>query len=120
MQTALGLRMDVDDLSPEDPRSFRLNEASLAHAWRDWAGASGIIGRSIERMRGRGGVAPAYVERCAELLKAGPAVMTATFLALTGEGQALRSVHPLAGLLPPHERHGIARRTLRARAREAS
>ena len=63
-------------------------------------------------------VAPAYVSRCRDLVKQGPVAMKAAFLEVSDEGQALRSVHPWAGLLPNAERLAILRETRRASEHE--
>lgn len=111
--------MDLSDLSPEDLRSFRLNEAALARAAEDWPGARALIARNLAAMRRHGRVAPSLLDRCEALLDRGPAAMAAAFLALAPEAQALRSVHPFAGLLTPRERTGIIRATSRRGSLEA-
>lgn len=103
--------MMLDDLSHEDKRSWRLNEAALAHACQNWERAAPIIARNIERLEQERRIAPGYIARCKELFAAGPQVMRNAFLDLTDEGQALRSVHPFAGLLLRDERNRILRET---------
>lgn len=103
--------MDHSNLIPEDIRSWHLNEAALHQACCDWQAASKIIRRNLERMSRKKLVAPRYILRCRELLEAGPEQMTAAFLAITDEGQLLRSIHPFAGLLTATERQAILDRT---------
>lgn len=105
----------LHSLSPEDLRSWRLNEAALAHACRDWGRVAPIIRRNLDRLRRERRIAPGYLDRCAELFLRGPETMRAAFLDLTHEGQVLRSIHPFAGLLTPAERNAILRETRRKR-----
>ena len=58
-------------------------------------------------------VSPAYVSRCRDLMRQGPEAMKRVFLAITDEGQVLRSIHPWVGLLPNDERLAILRATRR-------
>lgn len=107
--------MDLSTLTPEDKRSWRLNEAALAHASRDWPSASKIIARNLDRLEREQRAAPAYIARCRDLFAQGPDEMREAFLALTDEGQVLRSIHPFAGLLPQREREMILRQTRKDR-----
>ena len=110
--------MDLSTLTPEDRRSWRLNEASIRHAMADWPSARRLVTANLDRMARNERVAPAYITRCRGLLEQGPEAMKAAFLALTDEGQVLRSVHPWAGLLPDAERMAILRATRRPGLRE--
>lgn len=105
--------MDLDGLTQEDRRSWHLNAASIAHACGDWPRARRILVRNLDRMDREHRVAPAYVAKIRSLMEQGPEVMKERFLALTDEGQMLRSIHPWAGLLPNAERLEILRATKR-------
>lgn len=106
--------MDLSTLTPEDNRSWHLNRAALDHACRDWPSASIIIENNLQRLERKQLVAPAYIVRCRELFEQGPEQMREAFLALTDEGQLLRSIHPFAGLLETSERQEVLERTREA------
>lgn len=105
--------MDLKNLIPEDRRSWRLNAAAIAHARADWPKAKAVINLNLDRMEQRQTVSPAYIARCRGLVALGIDEAAAAFLALTEEGQVLRSVHPWAGLLPNDERLKILAETMR-------
>lgn len=105
--------MDLSSLSPEDRRSWHLNAAAIAHARADWSRAKAVITLNLDRMERRQTVSPTYIARCRELVSLDIDEMAAVFLALTDEGQVLRSVHPWAGLLPNDERLKILAATRR-------
>jgi hypothetical protein len=98
-------------LSPEDERSWRLNEAALTAAAADWSRASATIRANLARLANERRASPDLVRRYAELVDRGPDVLRAEILALTDAGQQLRSLHPLAGLLDPKLRFAILRET---------
>jgi hypothetical protein len=98
-------------LSPEDERSWRLNEAALAAATADWSGAIETIRANLARLATEGRASPNLVRRYAELVERGPDALRAEVLALTDAGQQLRSLHPLAGLIEPKVRFAILRET---------
>jgi hypothetical protein len=101
----------LTDLSPEDARSWRLNEAALAVACADWDRWQGRIRANLDRLAAERGAAPALVRRYRELVDRGPEALRAEVLALTDAGQQLRSLHPLAGLIDPKLRFAILRET---------
>jgi hypothetical protein len=96
-------------LSPEDERSWRLNEAALDAAAADWPIASARIRDHLARLATNGSASNELIERYQELVDLGPSVLRAEVLALTDQGQALRSLHPLAGLVEPKLRYRIIR-----------
>jgi hypothetical protein len=69
-----------------------------------------LVRANLEKMRRAGSCAPAYLRRWEEMLAAGPQALEEILLSNTDEAQALRSVHPLAGLLSPRERWTILER----------
>lgn len=103
----------AEGLSHEDLRSWHLNRAALANARTNWAEATFCIERNLTRMREAGCTSPFYIDRCMALMMEGFEAMQDAFLALTDEGQVLRSVHPFGGLLSQDERLEIIRRTSR-------
>lgn len=105
--------MNLRSLTPEDIRSWHLNAAAIRHACADWNQATIIVSRNLDRMELEKRVAPVYVARCRELMQQGPNAVKAAFLALTDEGQLLRSIHPWAGLLPNAERLAVLHATRR-------
>ena len=111
--------MDLSDLSHEDRRSWHLNAAAIGHACADWPAAEIVVTRNLDRMDRDERVTPAYVARCRSLLGQGSEAMKNAFLAITDEGQLLRSIHPWAGLLPNSERIAILRATRRLSENEA-
>ena len=98
-------------LSPEDERSWRLNEAALTAAAADWSRSVETIRANRRPPRERTARTPDLVRRCAELVERGPDALQAEVLALTDAGQQLRSLHPLAGLLDPKLRFAILHET---------
>lgn len=107
--------MKPSGLTYEDYRSWHLNSAALDNACRDWTDASKIIAHNLDRLERERRLAPTYLARCRELFEKGPEDMRSAFLALTEEGQVLRSIHPFAGLLGPDERAKILERTSKSR-----
>lgn len=105
--------MELNALSLEDRRSWHLNAAAIAHACADWTSAHPVVMRNLDRMDRERRVAPAYVSRCRDLMQQGPQAVREAFLAISEEGQVLRSIHPWAGLLPNAERLAILRNTRR-------
>ncbi len=103
--------MELSTLSIEDRRSWHLNATAIEHACSDWATAYPVIIRNLDRMEREKRVARAYVSRCRHLMQQGPEAVREAFLALSEEGQVLRSIHPWAGLLPNAERLEILRKT---------
>jgi hypothetical protein len=101
----------TNDLSPEDERSWRLNEAALAAAAADWSRAVGRIRANLVRLAGDRRASPDLIRRYGELVDRGPDALRAEVLALTDAGQQLRSLHPLAGLIDPKLRFAILRET---------
>lgn len=102
---------NVVDLAREDRRSWLLNAAALRKAEADWPRAVVLIESNLIRMEAAGWTSPLYIERCRVLLAEGIESMRSVFLALTDEGQVLRSVHPFAGLLTHEERIEIIKMT---------
>jgi hypothetical protein len=98
-------------LSPEDERSWRLNEAALAVACADWSRWSGRIRANLARLASERHASPALIVRYTELVDRGPDALRAEVLALTDAGQQLRSLHPLAGLVDSKLRFAIIRET---------
>ena len=99
-------------LSPEDERSWRLNEAALAAACADWNGAVGRIRTNLDRLASERRASPDLIRRYATLVDRGPdVVLRAEVVALTDAGRQLRSLHPLASLLDPRLRLAILRKT---------
>ena len=98
-------------LSPEDERSWRLNEAALTAAAADWSRSVETIRANLARLGSEQRASPDLVRRYAELVERGPDALQAEVLALTDAGQQLRSLHPLAGLLDPKLRFAILRET---------
>jgi hypothetical protein len=96
-------------LSPEDERSWRLNEAALDAAAADWPTASAKILDHLERLATHKSASPNLIRRYRELVGLGPSALRAEVLAMTDQGQALRSLHPLAGLVEPKLRYKIIR-----------
>jgi hypothetical protein len=70
----------------------------------DWDRHVPTIRRNLATMRRAGSCSALYLDRWEQLLAAGPETLCEVVLADTDEGQVLRSVHPLAGILAPHER----------------
>jgi hypothetical protein len=98
-------------LSPEDERSWRLNEAALAVACADWSGSVGRIRANLARLARERRASPDLIRRYTELVDLGPDALRAAVLALTHAGQQLRSLHPLVGLIDPKLRFAIIRET---------
>lgn len=96
-------------LSPEDARSWRMNEAALDAACADWPGAAARIRSNLARLSDRHAASPALVRQYEELVDRGPEVLRAEVLSLTDRGQSLRSLHPLAGLIDRRRRYMIIR-----------
>ena len=96
-------------LSPEDERSWRLNAAALDAAAADWPRARTLIRANLARLSAEGRASPELIGRYRTLVEAGPEVLRSEILARNDRGQALRSLHPLAGLIDPHRRHAILR-----------
>jgi hypothetical protein len=96
-------------LSPEDERSWRLNEAALDAAAADWPTAAAKILDHLARLATHNSASPALIRRYRELVGLGPSALRAEVLAVTDQGQALRSLHPLAGLVEPKLRYKIIR-----------
>lgn len=99
----------IPRLSPEDERSWRLNAAALEAAAADWPTASAKILDHLARLATRRAASPELIGRYRELVGLGPSVLRAEVLAITDQGQALRSLHPLAGLVEPKLRYRIIR-----------
>jgi hypothetical protein len=98
-------------LSREDERSWRLNEAALEAAAGDWPRAEALIRRNLARLAAEGRASPALIRSYAALVDEGLDALREGLLARTGRGQALRSLHPLAGLIDPRRRHELLRAT---------
>ena len=86
-------------LSPEDERSWRLNEAALvAAACADWNGAVGRIRTNLDRLASERRASPDLIRRYATLVDRGPDVLRAEVLALTDAGRRARHLSsPPAG-----------------------
>ena len=110
----------VTELSPEDARSWRLNEAALEMACADWGRWEGRIRANLDRLAAERRAAPALVCRYRELVDRGPEALRAEVLALTDAGQQLRSLHPLAGLIDPKLRSRSCARPRCDEARQRS
>jgi hypothetical protein len=96
-------------LSPEDERSWRLNAAALDAAAEDWPRAQALIRDNLARMSAAGRASPELIRRYRSLVDQGLDALRRDVLARDDRGQALRSLHPLAGLVAPRARHAILR-----------
>ena len=94
-------------LSPEDARSWRMNEAALDAASADWPRAAVKIRNNLARLSNRHAASPDLVRQYEDLVDRGPEILRAEVLSLTDKGQSLRSLHPLAGLIDRRRRHVI-------------
>ena len=88
-------------LSSVDERSWRLNAAALDAAAADWATAQALIRGNLARLSTAGGASPELIRRYRSLVDQGLEPLRREVLARDDRGQALRSLHPLAGLLDP-------------------
>jgi hypothetical protein len=100
-------------LSPEDNRSWLLNEAAVAAAARDWPKAVERIRKNLKGLADRNAASPDLLSDYQALLDQGPETFRRELLATTERAQALRSLHPLSGLIDPKARFAIIRRTKR-------
>jgi hypothetical protein len=100
-------------LSPEDERSLLLNEAAVSAAARDWPRAQARIRKKLAELRARDAASPALIRDYEALLDQGFESFKSELLAPTERAQALRSLHPLAGLINPKQRFAILRETKR-------
>jgi hypothetical protein len=100
-------------LSHEDKRSWLLNEAALAAAARDWPRAEALVRRKLADLRARDAASPDLLRDYETLLDQGFETFRTELLALTDRAQALRSLHPLAGLIDPKRRFAILREARR-------
>ena len=96
-------------LSAEDERSWRLNAAALDAAAADWPRARLLIRGNLARMSAAGRASPELVRRYRWLVDQGLDTLRSEVLARDDRGQALRSLHPLAGLVAPRACHAILR-----------
>ena len=98
-------------LSREDERSLLLNEAAVSAAARDWPRARAHIRRKLAELRARDMASPDLIRDYESLLDHGFETFRSELLAPTERAQALRSLHPLAGLIDPKRRFAILRET---------
>jgi hypothetical protein len=93
----------------EDRQSLALTRLSLAKARHDWPEAKAILRRNIQTMRSAGSCADKYLTRLEQLAEQGFDQFSEVLLRENDEGQALRSVSGLSGILTQTERQEIIR-----------
>lgn len=98
-------------LSAEDRRSWQLNAAALAIAVADWERWVPKLRANLATMRQANPPARVYLDRIEALIGEGPISFRDAMLAVTDEGQVLRSCSPLAGIMPDAERQRVLRAT---------
>src|SRR5262249_31955187 len=91
-------------MTQEDRQSLILNSRALQAARHDWPRAVGIICRNLATMRAAESCSARYLDTWQRLTAQGPDVLATVVLAETDEGQVLRSVSPLGGLLSKSDR----------------
>jgi hypothetical protein len=77
---------------------------ALEKAALDWPAAVAIIRRNIGTMRRAESCSERYLARWEELVEQGRDIVVAVILADTNEGQVLRSIFPMGGILTEFER----------------
>lgn len=100
-------------LSREDERSWRLNEAAVCAAAQDWPRAVARIRDKLNDLRRRGAASPGLIRDYESILDHGFEAFKSELLAHTERAQALRALHPLAGLIDPTKRFEVLRETRR-------
>lgn len=91
-------------MTREDRQSLILNSRALQAARHDWPGAIGVIRRNLDTMRAAKSCSARYLDKWQQLIAQGPDVLATVVLAETDEGQVLRSVSPLGGILTEGDR----------------
>jgi hypothetical protein len=105
----MSARESRQPMNREDRQSFALNEAGLKRAGEAWPEAKLLIAKNIETMRTAESCSEKYLARWEQLLAGSYEQLCSAILADTNEGQVLRSINPLSGLLTPEERLKIIR-----------
>jgi hypothetical protein len=96
-------------MNREDRQSLALTRLSLTKAHRDWPKAEAIVRRNIQTMRAAGTCADKYLARLEQLIEQGVGQFSEVLLRENDEGQVLRSISVLSGILTQDERLLIIR-----------
>jgi hypothetical protein len=98
-------------MTREDHQSLALTRLSLTKAAEAWPEAKAILRRNIQTMRAAESCADKYLLRLEQLAEQGFDQFSEVLLRENDEGQVLRSVAVLSGILTQDERLEIIRRS---------